>query len=106
MTESLGAITATFSIYTDAHTPVEDEVRAILGARYLEPARVRTRSYAGTAFVVVEQPGTNEAEAEVVLAAMRLLPAVRSAELECRLERRPVRARVRADVEPARIDVV
>ena len=106
MTDSLGAITATFSIYTDAHTPVEDEVRAILGSRYLEPARVKTRSYAGTAFVVVEQPGTNEAEAEVVLEAVRLLPAVRSAELECRLERRSIHARVRADVEPMRIDVV
>lgn len=106
MTETLGAITATFSIFTDAHTPVEDEVRAILASRYLEPSRVRTRSFAGTAFVTVEQRGTNEAEASAVLAQVRALEAVRSAELECRLERQAPRAKLRIAVAAERIDVV
>ena len=108
MTETLGAITATFSIFTDAHTPIEDEVRAILASRYLEPTRVRTRSYAGTAFVVVEQPGTNEAEACELLDQVRALEAVRSAELECRLERREAHARLGLPLTSAaaRIDVV
>ena len=106
MTATLGAITATFSIYTDAHMPVEDEVRAILASRYLEPTRVRTRSYAGTALVMVEQPGTNEAEASAVLDQLRALAAVRSAELECRLERQAPRVEPRVPVAAERIDVV
>ena len=106
MNTPLGAITATFSIFTDAHTPIEHEVRAILASRYLEPTRVRTRSYAGTAFVVVEQPGTNEAEASEVLDAVRALDAVRSAELECRLDRLTPRPRLRIAAQAERIDVV
>lgn len=108
----LGAITATFSIRTDADAPVADEVRAILASRYLEPRRVRTQSFAGRALVTVEQPGTNEAEAKVVLDQVRLLAGVQSAELECRLERKAsprlqaALEQVRAALEEVRIDVV
>ena len=106
MIEALGPITATFSIHGEAHTSVEDEVRAILALRYLEPTRVRTRRFGGTAFVVVEQPGTNEAEAQAVLGEVRALGGVRSAELECRLERRHVRPKLHLSSSSERIDVV
>lgn len=109
----LGAITATFSIRTDAEAPVVDAVRAILAARYLEPRRVRSRSSAGTALVTVEQPGTNEAEARVVLDQIRSLARVHSAELECQLERKAPSLllqaaldQVRTALEEVRIDVI
>jgi hypothetical protein len=108
MSEYLGRITATFSILGEVNAPVEDGVRAILASRYLEPTRVRTRSFDGTAFVLVEQPGTNEAEAQAVLREVRMLEAVRSAELECCLERRQPRSRrhPQSSSQLERIDVV
>lgn len=106
MTALLGPITATFSIRSDALSPVEDDVRAILGSRYLEPRRVRSRQLAGTTVVIVEQPGTNEAEAMAILSEVRALDAVQSAELECRLERLSPRPKAPFQFEPQRIDVV
>jgi|GEM_PF-3038657 len=108
-----GAITAAFSIRADVEAPVVEAVRAILASRYLEPRRVRTQSLAGTAFITVEQPGTNEAEAAAVLGEVRSLASVRSAELECRLERRAPSPRLqaafdrmKAALDEVRIDVV
>jgi hypothetical protein len=106
MSNGLGAITATFSICTDAPAAVEDAVRVLLALRYLEPRKVCTRSFAGTAFVIVEQPGTNEAEAVALLDEVRSLATVRRAELECRLERRPQPQRPPLTGGQERIDVV
>lgn len=106
MNERLGPITATFSICIDGPAAIEDAVRALLASRHLEPRQVRTRSFAGTAFVIVEQPGTNEAEAVALLDEVRSLATVRRAELECRLERRPPPARPPLARGQERIDVV
>lgn len=106
MSGYLGPITATFSIVGDVHTPIETAVRKILGTRYLEPRRVKTRHFGERVFMTVEQPGTNEAEAEAVLDEVRALAAVQSAVLECRLERRQPRPKLRLSFEPERIDVV
>ena len=106
MSELLGPITATFSIVSDAHAPLEGAIRQILGSRYLEPRRLHARNFGERTFVTVEQPGTNEAEAEAVLSEVRALAAVRSAVLECRLERRQPRPKPSLSFEPERIDVV
>lgn len=106
MTGLLGPITATFSIVSDAHVPVEHAVREILEARYLEPRRVHARNFGERSFATFAQPGTNEAEAEAVLREIRALAAVRSAVLECHLERRPPRPKLHLFLEPERVDVV
>jgi len=105
------AITAAFSVRARGDAPVEDGVRALLAARYLEPRRVRAQRHGGSTFLLVEQPGTNEAEAAAILDDLRALAGVTSAELECRLERPAARLagaldRLKAEMAEIRIDVV
>ena len=87
MSQDLGAVTAVFTVYADAYTPIENDVRAVFTARGAEPDRVWARSIGGTAVLVVERSGSHEVEASKIVEEIRALAHVRSAELECRIGR-------------------
>src|SRR3712207_4854212 len=87
MLQDLGAMTAVFTVYADAYTPFEDDVRAVFTARGFEPDRIRARSVGGTAVLVIEQKGSSDSVAFEMVDEIRSLAPVRNAELECHVGR-------------------
>ena len=84
MTAQSRTITARFSVVTDAHVPIEHDVRRLLADRGLVPDVVHARALAGTSLLIVDQAGTSQAQADAVLGEICALEQVRSAEYEAR----------------------
>lgn len=73
---------STLSVVTDAHTPVEHEIRRIMALHGVRHRTVHARSHAGTALLVFEQIGASPSQAARMLDDVKALEAVRNATLD------------------------
>ena len=75
-------MSARISIFSDAHTPVLDDVSRVLARRGLRPRSVSARCYGGVATLVLEHDQADPAEASAILDEVKALANVRNAEFE------------------------